>query len=354
MVVECNTLNSRRYLSLRTLGIGTLGGALAVAINSPIPWLLGSLCATAFAGLMGIKLVSISKPASRWLRVVIGVSLGSFVAESLEHLSPGHGIAIAVVLLFTLIVTAFGTWFFQRTLTFDRVDSFISSLPGGLSFLISLASDLGQRFPRIGLIHTVRVVVLVFAFSFLSIWAGANRPEQTIQLALQLDWHPQLLGLVLVTVIAGVLADRSGLSGGHVIFGLVVSALTFKLGLITQPVPALFVTFSMVALGVLLGLELVKDKNVSYLHLILASTGYTLSAMVLAGLIAWWVNEALGVGFLLYLLALAPGGIAEISLITLALGLDAGLVAMAHACRFFLILVIGPMGIKHLSSRPLE
>ena len=351
ILIKLTPFLPQRLRSLITLVIGLAGGVIATSISSPIPWLLGSLCATALAGFSGMTLAPISKFTSRWLRVVIGVSLGMFVAESLGRFSTDHSVAVLLALGFTLLVTALGAWFFRRTLQLDQVDSFISALPGGLSFLISLAGDLGQRFPRIGFIHTVRVVVLVFGFSFLALKLGASRPDLSISSSLHIEWHIQLLSLLAVILVSGWFADWVGVSGGHVIFGLMASTLAYKTGLMTQPVPELLITISMVGLGVLLGVELFADKQTRYARLAVASVVFTLGAMAIAGFIAWSVSGTMGTGFLLYLLALAPGGIAEISLITLALGLDVGLVAMAHACRFFLIMVIGPIGMNYFIKR---
>ncbi|MEE9447644.1 MAG: AbrB family transcriptional regulator [Arenicellales bacterium] len=115
--------------------------------------------------------------------------------------------------------------------------------------------------------------------------------------------------------------------------------------------PELVISFSMVVLGVLLGVEISYKGDVKPLKVMTASVVYTLFAMGLATLIAGIASRITGGAFLLYLLVLAPGGIAEISLISLALGFDVGLVAMAHACRFLLIMVIGPIGLRYYSRQ---
>lgn len=344
-----NDTNFRQWV---TLGIGLLGGLIACALSSPIPWLLGSLTATVIAGWLGLDLVPISRATSRWLRIIIGVSLGGFIAESLGQFSMTHSVAAAFALLFTALITGFGAWFFHKTLRFDGLDSFISALPGGLSFIISLAGDLGKRFPRIGLIHTVRVVVLVFSFSLLSILLGATLPDLTIKASLAFSWNWELIYLFGLILVSGWLADHAGLAGGHVIFGLLLSTVAYKTGLISLPMPELCITLSMVFLGALLGVEFSRLRDASYLRMMSASVGYTFCALVFAGVMALFASRITDGTFLLYLLALAPGGIAEISLITLALGLDAGLVAMVHACRFFLIMLIGPIGLNYSMRKP--
>ena len=359
--------NHHWWRPVLTLLTGFVGGLIACGIHSPIPWLLGSLCITVLVGSTGFTLAPISKPASRWLQVIIGVSLGTFVAASLDQFSVGHSSAVIFGLGFTLIVTALGTWFFRRTLGFDAIDGFISALPGGLSFLISLSSDLGKRFPRIGFMHTLRITTLVFGFSFLVVQLGESRPIMSIEDSLAFSWHPELLILVVIIGLCGWLADHSRIAGGHVIFGLVGSTLAYKFGVIDLPVPQLMISLSMTALGVLLGVELLRDRETQYRRLALASLAYTSVTLIVAAMMAWamvwlmhWLtpesvapltSNLMETGFLLYLLALAPGGIAEVSLITLSLGLDVGLVAMVHTGRFFLIMLIGPLGLRHFTTR---
>jgi len=73
--------------------------------------------------------------------------------------------------------------------------------------------------------------------------------------------------------------------------------------------------------------------------------------MLVGALVALALARLVEPSFLVLFLALAPGGIAEVSLVTLALGLDAGLVALVHSCRFLFIVVAGPLGLHWLTRR---
>jgi len=334
--------------ALLTFLIGSVGGIVAYYLNLPIPWMLGSLIAVALAQYLKIKLAPPHKVFSRWIRVVIGVTLGASVAESLNKISTSIFSTIIIALIFVVIITTFGYWFFKRIKGFQRVDSFMSSLPGGLSFLMVLAGDLGDRFPKIALIHSVRIVTVVFTFSILAMFMGASDVTQIKGNPIAFAWHLDLLKMIALVIISGFLADRLKLAGGHVIIGLVLSALVYRFNLIQQDIPELVITIAMIYLGALLGYELAKTNAKENFSLIKASLIFTFASLALAVLISLASSEILNENYLLYLLALAPGGIAEISLITLALGLDAGFVAIVHACRFIFILTIGPIGLNRL------
>ena len=335
---------------LYTFLIATIGGVIAYYLSLPIPWMLGSLISVAATQYLNIELAPPHKSFSRWVRVVIGVTIGASVADSLNQLSASIFSTIVIALIYVLLITVFGYWFFKRIKGFQRVDSFMSSLPGGLSFLIVLAGDLGDRFPKIALIHSIRLVTIVFSFSILAMFMGAENVTQIKGNPIAFNWHYDLIKIVLLIFVSGYLADLIKLAGGHVILGLLFSAIAYQFNLIEEDIPELVITIAMIYLGGLLGYELAKTNAKENFSLIKASLIFTFVALALAALIAMVGSEALNENYLLYLLALAPGGIAEISLITLALGLDAGFVAIVHACRFVFILIAGPIGLNRLKQ----
>ena len=51
------------------------------------------------------------------------------------------------------------------------------------------------------------------------------------------------------------------------------------------------------------------------------------------------------------MLAFSPGGLAEMSLIAIAIGADAAFVATHHIVRIFLVIVIAPLAFKLMRRR---
>ncbi len=65
-------------------------------------------------------------------------------------------------------------------------------------------------------------------------------------------------------------------------------------------------------------------------------------AMGLAVLFAAIISLLPGIGFLAALLALAPGGVAEMCLIAVAWNIDPAFVAFHHLARMFLLMSLAP------------
>jgi membrane AbrB-like protein len=329
-----------------TLIIGTLGGVGGFFIHLPIPWLLGSMLAVSVCQLGGMTLARPNKKLERLMRVLIGVALGASVASNIADSSSLLFIVILIAIVFVTLITAFGTQYFLRVNDFRVLDSFMSSLPGGLSFLMALSGDLGKRFPKIALIHTVRVVTLIFAFSLLALFLHADGVNVTFKESFVFDITHFSWSILLLVIVSGLLAEKSKVAGSHVLFSLVIATVAYQLGWITDDMPELVKTLAMIVFGSLLGYELSKAADRSYFSIIFYSIVFTIAVMLAALVIALGSAEYFDQHYLLFLLALAPGGIAEISLITLALGFDAGFVASVHACRFGFIMLVGPVGLN--------
>ena len=353
--MKCQLTNKRFFIQFLNmvvvLCLGLLGGIVLFALSVPIPFVLGSVLVIITAYKLGIKVNKPSVLVSRWMRVVIGVALGESVGGNISLFSIATAGVVALAILFTIAVTAFGMRFFRRIQDFNTSDLYISSLPGGLSFLISLAGDLGNKFPKIALIHATRVVTLVFVLSAMSYFIGVDNSLKVDAkpFALMLDFD--LLFLLLIVIVSGVIAETLKIPGGQVIIGLVLSSLAYHFGFIQVPMPEMLITIAMTFLGVLLGTALIQGSSDEYPKVMSLSIMFTCIALVIGMLFAFGIVQNINERFLLYFLALSPGGIAEISLITLALGLDAGLVVIVHASRYFFIVFIGAIGMNFLNKK---
>lgn len=338
---------------LITFLLGGLGGAIAFLLDLPIPWLVGSLLAMVI-----LRKFSFIRPPnkkiSRWMRVVLGVALGSSVAASLQSFNLSLIALIAACIVFVCFITACGYYYFQRIPSFSNVDAFMSALPGGLTFLMSLSDNMGDKFPKIALIHTIRMVFLILSFSVLAIFIGLDQqPEQDIIQSFALPFNPLLWQVFALTWIMGLVSDKLNIAGGHIMFPMIAAGVFYSQNWMSVPVPEIFQTLAMITFGVGIGCKLNSVEFGEFKLYIKKSLSFTVFAMAMAFVISLALGNVLDMHYFLLFLALAPGSIAEISLIALSLGFDVGLVALVHTCRYLFIMMIGSYGL-HALNRPDE
>ena len=78
--------------------------------------------------------------------------------------------------------------------------------------------------------------------------------------------------------------------------------------------------------------------------------GHVSLMLCLAAMFALLLNQAFDLPILTGMLSFAPGGMSEIGLIALALGLDVGFVATIQLSRLMSINVFGPMVYRQISA----
>ncbi len=335
-----------------TIAIAGLGGTIAALVHAPIPWLLGSLVLTAVVTGLGVRLQQPSSSVENWMRVLVGTALGPSVANSLGSFGAPTVLSVIASIASILVLVFTGSWFFKRYLNMTRGEAFLCSLPGGLSFMMALASDArvateGSR-PRIALVHTVRVVSLVLFVSLIAFILGTEKPQESFADwfidGLVLDWR--LLLIFLTALVSGFIANYLSIAGGHVTIPMLISSMVYLTGLIDIQLPQIVITLAMLTFGCIIGCELGNGPLNEYPRLASGSIVYTAAAFLLGALFAQLFGKVTGYGFLTLFLALAPGGIAEVSLIALSLGLNVGLIALVHLCRFMFIMLAGPVGLR--------
>jgi len=337
---------------LLSVVLGICGSIVAVWLQLPIPWLLGSLFVCALALGIGLPLGHLPNTLERWMRVAIGVSLGPSVATSVTNSAGDLPFAITAAVVVTTLTVVMGTRWFESRTSLGRPSAFLTALPGGLSMLLAMAGDVGNR-AQVLLAHTVRVVFVVVSISLLARVLGV--PPEADPLMASLDWSNETspITLTVLIVVSFFIAERLHIAGGHVIFPMILTAFLTGFTDIALEPPMIVKTVAMLVFGIVLGCEVASGPRGSYARLSAASVIFTIVVMLFGAAIAWGLTQVIDQSFLVLFLALAPGGIAEVSLIALALGLDAGLVALVHSCRFLYIILAGPIGLRWLLKRAL-
>jgi len=342
-----------------TIAVGVAGVITFALLNLPIPWLLGSMFACALAAKLALPQASVPNLLERWMRVAIGVSLGPAVASSISHNSDDLPFAISSAVVVTLVTALSGMYWFRIQTNLTRSSAFLSALPGGLSVFLALADDRGNR-AQILLAHTVRVVIVVVFISLLARVLGiadvASAATQAFGqlhiLVASLQWRQGANPLVLMVLIAMCffVAERVKLAGSHVIVPMLITAVIAVLSPASVDSPIVVQSLAMLVFGIVLGQQIGQSVAADNWQLIRAASVFSGFAILLVAIIALALSNIIPQGFLVLFLALAPGGIAEVSLVALALGLDAGLVALVHSCRFLFIVLIGPLALRFLRN----
>jgi uncharacterized protein len=332
---------------------GAAGGAGFYLIGAPLPWMLGSLAAVALVALAGGQW-QMPSPVRELARPVVGILAGSaFTPAVVASVGDWWG-AIVFVAVYSVIVSALGFLFFRKLCRLDAVTAYFASTPGGLGELTLLGGALGGSMRALVTIHSVRIVAVVFTVPFFLQWllgseiARGALPVHGSQEAALLDW------LILIGCgVAGYLAARLlRLGGGAMVMAMLFSAGVHGTGL-TQVLPpnwlvaAVQVVIGAVAGARFAGIRWLEVRN-TMLQAVLWACVLLATAIGAAALGAVLFEKP----FAALMLAVAPGGIAEMTIISYAIGIETAFVITSQICRSFFVLTVAPVLFQLLGIKP--
>ena len=317
------------------LALGAAGGALFAALGLPLPWLLGAMLTVTAATLAGLHL-EIAPPLRLAMLVVLGVLIGSAFDRAMLQEMARWSWSLAALPLYVLVIAGGMMVYLRRIAGFDRVTAYFAAAPGGLSEMILMSDRAGADVRRVSLVHALRLVLLVTAI-----------PLIVDRLDLLAPTPPPLASPsaidVLVLAAAGVvglgLARLVRLPSAVLLGPLLASAVVHVVGWSDSRPPDFAVAFAQVVIGAAVGARFTGFGPGAVLRTLGHGAVMTAMMLLLAAGFALVVQPLAGVALLPLLIAYVPGGVAEMALVALALGIDPALVAVHHAVR--IVLVVG-------------
>jgi uncharacterized protein len=332
----------RTWPVLLALGIGIGGALLFNALTLPLPFMLGPMALVTAAALTGAPL-AMPQFLRRGTTPVIGVVLGSaFSPDVLSRI--GHWTVTASGLVVWLILCTAGSYvWFRRVAHYDRATAFFSSTPGGLAEMTLVGAQMGADVRVIPLVHSVRILIAVFTIPF---WFRFTHELAPVSAAARIGFFEVPLADYLVlgacAVIGALVAGRLRLPSATLMGPLFLSATLHLTGITSSRLPFLLVAAAQVVIGTMVGTRFVgfPARRVGGIALHAAITAVFVLGLTV--LFAEALSALTDFPIPGLILAFAPGGLTEMSLMALALQVDTAFVAGHHALRVILVTMVAP------------
>ena len=323
---------------LTSLAVGTAGGVAFAALGLPLPWMMGAMGATTLASMAGLP-----QTIPAWSRpptiAVLGVLLGSGFTREMVARMPDWLPSLAALPLYILVIGAIALFYLRRVGRLDPLSAFFCATPGGLGEMVILADRAGGDLRTVSLVHATRILLLVLtvplAFRILGyLPAGAATAPPGGIAALD-------LAILTGCGVAGVLgAQLARLPAPGLLGPMLLSAAAHLAGLVEGSPPPWLVGAAQVVIGASIGCRFEGYPVARVLWTMLVGLGLTVLMLAVTLLFGGILQPLTGMPLPLLVLALVPGGLAEMSLIALALTDDPAFVATMHIVRIGLVVLI--------------
>ena len=328
---------------LQTLLLALLTAALCVQLGAPLPWMIGPLLATAIATMLRLPTES-STPLRNAGQCTIGAALGLYFTPQVTALvvtlwwAIGLGMLLALGLGLLLGVGLY-RWHAHRLPGFNRATAYFSGAIGGASEMTLLAERAHGRTDLVASAHSVRLLVVTVMVPFAMQFSGLHGLDLSGPAAREFSWS----GLARLGLAAGAGAwvmERLGRANPWFMGALLVAMGLTMAGIELTAMPKALSNAAQLVIGISLGVRFTPAFVHTAPRWLVSVALATLGLIVVCAAFAWALAWGTGLSVGTLILALAPGGIAEMAITAKVLQLGAPVVTAFQVCRLLAVLVL--------------
>jgi len=293
---------------LITHGVAGFGVFIFILLGLPLPWLLGPITACLIAALCGVQMKGIPI-VNNAMRSILGVAVGATFTVSLIISMADMWATLILVPVMVFLIGLVGVPYFQRLWGFDFATSYYSAMPGGLGYWgVDLSNPPGA-------------------------------PAATLPVS--------QMALMVVAGLAGwQIAKAVGLFGASILGPMILAGIMALLGILQYRPPAEAIWAAQFFIGMTVGTKYAGVTGAEVRRDVAAALGFCLILLVLAAIFVEIIHLFSLAPPMEALLAFAPGGQAEMTVLALIAGADMAFVIAHHVLRIVTVIVGAPIAAK--------
>lgn len=326
--------------TLVTIAISAAGGGLAALAGLPAAWLMGGAVAVAIAALSGVKVM-----LPNWLRdvtfILTGLSMGASVAKDSLALMMQWPVTLAALAVELILIISMTGYLLRKLFGLDRGTAYLSSFPGHLSFVMSIAAaGLGDS-RQIIIIQVIRILLLTvcvpFGALFLPVGHYAAGPEEA-----WVSWEV-LLMVTAACAVTGLLFTRLRVPAAYAL-GAMAASIALKLaGLFDGRMPPPVLTCIFIMVGALIGSRFGGITMKEFRQAVVGGLAGTALTVAITTVVTLAVAPLVDMPFGQIWLGLSPGALEGMGALGIALGFDTAFIAAHHVSRLLMLTVAIPV-----------
>lgn len=315
----------------RALAICGASGALFSALRAPLPWMIGPLLAMALGKFFGASVAS-PKGGRAAGQMTIACALGLYFTPVVA----GEVMARWYLLIAAALLADASGWFLMRTARLDATTALFASVPGGAAEMTILGERFGARSDRVVLAQALRVIMVVLVVPFAFTGLGLHGVDAYRPARFAVDGAGLIALLCIAAVVGGALA-KLRIPNAWMLGPLGVTVALTLGGVSLSAVPTWLSNAAQLLLGCALGSGFERESLRSsprFIGMVCVSVAL---AMLASALSAWCLALLGSVPVTTMVLAMAPGGMAEMCVTAKVLQLGVPLVTAAHVTRVIIL-----------------
>ncbi len=336
--------------TLLTILISATGGGLAAALGFPAGWLMGGALAVAIAALSGIK---VALPG--WLRditfVATGLSMGASVARDFVAMMVQWPVTLAGLALELVLIISITGYVLRRFFGLDRGTAYLSSFPGHLSFVMSMAAAGVGDSRQIVIIQVIRILLLTICVPIGALFLPIGHFEETVVTAAPMA-VTTLLPVAIGCGIVGFILTRLRAPAGYVLGAMAFSIAAKLAGWFEGQIPPLLLTATFIMVGAMIGVRFNGITREEFWRAAKGGLIGTAIAVAISTTVVLAITPLVAMPFGQIWLGLSPGGLEAMGALGIALGFDTAFIAAHHVSRLLMLTFAIPLVTMLVREKP--
>ena len=336
-----------------SLSLAFVGGYLFSLYKLPMPWVLGAMSFCTAAAMCGVR---IWQP--RWLTVsmtmVLGLLFGTTIAPDIVSRVIEWLPSVIAVFVFVLVTTAASMAYLMRVAKSDRTTAYFCSAPGGVIPMTAMGAHYGGDMRFIALVQSMRLITTVVVVPICFAVFGDYHPTGAAGTGGAFKDLPLYDIPVLIAMALGGwgLAKLCRLPAPDLVGPMLVMAVAHATGSFSAPFPDPLVAFAQLCVGARLSAGFYRLNFRTFGKQLAHATIVALLMLAMGLAFAFAVAPFTDVPMTALILAYAPGGIAEMSIIAFNLKMEVVFVITHQMIRFVFVVALVPAAVAALKMKP--
>lgn len=352
---------------IATLGLGALGGLLAKLVGLPLPWLSGALFAVGGVAMAGGRLgparwrrapeLRFPIPVREFFVPIVGVAIGGAFTPELLREAVGWWPTLLALLCYIPAAHLIGYAIYARLGGLDAPTAYFAATPGGLIEAITMGEAAGADPRLLALLQFCRLIFCILMVPFgIALVEGVAVGSAA---GAEIEGSDAPIGLwdVLILTVCGVVgvlgARRVGMPAPLITGPILLSGAAHLTGLTETVPPDWMIAITQLIIGVTLGLRFIGLERATALRALGLAAVNVATLLLLALGLGFLLSPAVGETVEAVVLAFAPGGVVEMSLVAVSLQISVVYVVAHHVARILLAVVFSAALFPHV-ARGLE
>jgi membrane AbrB-like protein len=309
---------------------------------------MGGALAVTVAAMMGVP-VALPGRVRDATFVLIGMSMGASVAPDSLTLLASWPISLAGLAIELVVIIALTGWMLTKMFKLDPGTAYLSSFPGHLSFVLSIASTGVGDARQIVIIQVIRILMLTIVVPIGAVFLPIDHFAPPAPSSYLSAW--ELLAIAAGCVAMGLVFIWLKIPAGLVL-GSMAAATAAKLGgLYTGSLPGPLVIISFILTGALIGS---RFAGITRKEFVTAAWGGVIATGMTVGIVsvvAWLVSLVVDMPYGQLWLGLSPGALEGMGALGIALGYDTAFIAAHHVIRLLMLSFAIPLVVVVIRRR---